>query len=76
MQPNELKDVFRANFCERRQKLRLTQQELAERMNKPQPYVSRLEKGLARPMLDTLAVIADALETTPAKLLTPSKKNS
>lgn len=71
VQPEELKQVFRDNLRSRRLRLGLTQAELAEKLGVAQAYISDLESGRKRPLVDTLATIADALKTTPARLLTP-----
>lgn len=70
---SELRSVFRENMRLRRTQLRLSQVELAERLGTHQPYISDLESGRKSPLMETLAEIAEALETTPAKLLTPRK---
>jgi transcriptional regulator with XRE-family HTH domain len=49
----------------------VTQEVLAERSGHPQQYVSDLERGLRNPTVVTLFEIAQALDTTPAALLTP-----
>lgn len=71
VQPDELKRVFRENMRERRLRLNMTQAQMAEAMGVAQAYISDLESGRKRPMVDTLATIAEALKTTPARLLTP-----
>lgn len=71
VQQNELKVVFCENFKRRRQRLGLSQTELATRLGVAQSYVSDLESGNKVPLVPTLADLAVALETTPAKLLTP-----
>ena len=71
MQADELKRVFRDNLRTRREELGLTQVALADRLGVGQPYISDLEAGRKRPLVDTLADIAEALETTPAFFLTP-----
>lgn len=57
---------------ERREELRLTQREVADRLPPPIDgnYISRWERGEHKPEDDTLDAIAAALETTTARLLT------
>lgn len=57
----------------RRLQIGLSQVALAEKLGVHQPYISDLESGRKSPLMETLADIADALDTTPAKLLTPKK---
>lgn len=95
MQPTELNRVFRENLKARRKELRLTQTELADRLNalrakqerrKPQgerneerihaPYISALESGDRVPIISTLAILAEALDTTPDALLCAAEKIS
>lgn len=73
VRPEELKEVFRANMKARRQAIGLTQVQLSERLGVFQPYISALESGRKSPLMETLAEIAEALDTTPAKLLTPKR---
>lgn len=85
VQPEELNGVFRENLRRRRKALGLSQQGLADRINKtrkrnaPQvhaPYISDLESGERVPILGTLAELAEALETTPDMLISNSEKIS
>ena len=46
----------------RREELKLTQQELAERSKLSQGYISKVEKGLFIPKATTLIVLALSLE--------------
>ena len=46
----------------RREELRLTQQELAQRSRLSQGYISKVEKGLFIPKATTLIVLALSLE--------------
>lgn len=71
VQQEELKGVFCENFKRRRARLGLSQIQLAERLGVAQSYVSDLESGNKVPLVPTLADLAEALETTPAKLITP-----
>jgi ribosome-binding protein aMBF1 (putative translation factor) len=59
----EAKDAFLlgARVRAERERLRLTQTELAEKMGTTQPTIARLEAGGVTPSLDTLHRAADAL---------------
>jgi DNA-binding XRE family transcriptional regulator len=52
----------------RRNELRLTQEELAERTGLPQSHICRLEVGQHAPTFTTMEKLAEGLETTPDKL--------
>jgi HTH-type transcriptional regulator/antitoxin HipB len=69
VQAAELTLVLRENIKRRRDQLGLTQAQLAERISAQAPYVSDLETGKRVPVVGSLAKLADALETTPEKLL-------
>ena len=58
------------NIRSRRLFLSLSQEELGLRINADQAYISRLERGLFNPTLESMADIADALELDIHKLLT------
>lgn len=51
-----------------RKKAGLTQDELAERLGKPQPFVSKVEHGVRRIDVVEFAAIARALDLEPTKL--------
>jgi transcriptional regulator with XRE-family HTH domain len=53
------------NECE------ITQEQLAERSGFSQQYISDLERGRRNPTIVTLYELAQALETTPIRLLEP-----
>lgn len=59
----EAKDAFQlgARIRAERERLGLTQSELAEKMGTTQPTIARLEAGGVTPSLDTLHRAADAL---------------
>jgi transcriptional regulator with XRE-family HTH domain len=78
VQADELNGVFCANLRQARIRLGLTQIQLAEKLGVAQSYISDLEAGKKRPLVETLAELADALGTTPAKLITPQlrRKNA
>lgn len=69
MQANELRRLFERNLRSRRQELGLSQQDLANRAGVDQTYISDLETGKKRPLIDSLAPLATALDTTPSALL-------
>jgi transcriptional regulator with XRE-family HTH domain len=57
----------------RREKLKLTQAEAAERAEMPRPHWVRIEAGhRSNPSLDTAERVAKALRVPLAKLLTPA----
>ena len=49
----------------------LTQEQLSERSGLTQQYISGLEQGRRNPTVVTLFELAQALDTTPAALITP-----
>jgi len=69
MQPEELRMLFRTNMKRRREELRLSQTEVARRMEVAPGYICDLERGAQNPGIKTLAGLAEALETSPAWLL-------
>lgn len=56
------------NIKQRRQKLGLTQQELADKLDMSLNFVGKIEVAFSKPSLDTLIVIAEKLETTVSEL--------
>ena len=56
------------NIKYRRQKLGLTQQQLAEKLDLSLNFIGKIEVAFSKPSLDTLIQIADALETTVSEL--------
>jgi transcriptional regulator with XRE-family HTH domain len=72
MQAQELANVFRANMRTRRNALGISQTRLADALHVPQSYVSDLERGRISPNVTTLAALAEALDTTPSLLISPS----
>lgn len=74
--PDELVEVFAANVRDCREKLGLTQEQLAERLDTYWTYISALENGKKTPWLKNLAPLAKALETTPDALLKAPKKSA
>ena len=56
------------NIKKGRKALGLTQEELAEKINMSLNFVGKIEVAFSKPSLDTLIIIANALETTVSKL--------
>ena len=71
MQSEELRRVLGSNIRRRRLELGLTQEQLAERLNVTQGYISDLEKGKRAPLLKTLAEFSEILQVSPSTLLAP-----
>ena len=62
---DRIPDVIKAA----REKRKLSQNNLADRMACARPYISRIESGKFCPTLPMLTRLADALGTTPCALL-------
>jgi transcriptional regulator with XRE-family HTH domain len=56
------------NMSAIREAKNLTQEQLAELTGLGQGYLSKIEKGMANPTLDTIGKIATALQVEPAEL--------
>ncbi len=52
----------------RREELKLTQEELAEKTNKSLNFIGKIEVAFSRPSLNTLIEIANALKTSVSSL--------
>lgn len=65
----EFYKLLAKNIKQRRQKLGLTQQQLADRLNMSLNFVGKIEVAFSKPSLDTLIEIAEALETTVSDLI-------
>lgn len=63
-------DALRA----KREKLGISQEELAERAGVDRTYISILERGLKSPTLDTLERICSALGTLPERVIESARK--
>lgn len=74
--PDDLVSIFAANVRALRERLGLTQEQLAEKIGAHAPYISALENGKKTPWVKNLAPLAEALETTPDRLLRPPKKSA
>lgn len=66
--------IFRENFKKRREELRLTQAELADKANLSLTFISQLERGEKEPSLRTAYKIAKALKTS-IDILISEKEN-
>ncbi len=69
MKPEQLERVFRVNMRKRRLELELTQEQVAEAANMPQPHISALERGNMSPTISSIAKLAEALHCPPSALL-------
>ena len=65
-----LHDNFRQNVRKRRKELRLTQEQLAERLKVTGAYISEIEAGRRTPSLETVERLAAALDCPALNLLT------
>lgn len=73
---SKTREWFARNVRTRRLALKLTQIELAERLEVSQPVVSDLENDRYSPSLDVVHKVAEALETTADTLLQDPAKNA
>lgn len=64
-----LHDNFRHNVRKRRLELRLTQQQVADKLGVSGPYISEIEAGRRTPSLDTVERLATALDCPALQLL-------
>ncbi len=62
-------DRFRSLLVEARKEAGLTQRELAEKLNRPQSFVSKYERGERRLDVVEFLEVAKAMGITPGKLL-------
>lgn len=62
-------DLFRELLIESRKKIGLTQQQLAEILNKPQSFVSKYENGERRLDLVEFLDVADALQINKSEFI-------
>lgn len=56
------------NIKKRRKELKLTQQELADKLNISLNFMGKIEVAFSKPSLDTVIKIAEALDTTVSEL--------
>jgi len=64
------REAVGANVRRFRRAANISQAVLAERAGLSLAYVSMMERGHANPRLETLAALADALNTSPVDILT------
>jgi transcriptional regulator with XRE-family HTH domain len=65
----DMRKLVGENVRRIRGQLGVTQEELAERSGFSQQYISDLERGRRNPTVVTLFELAQALETTPVRLI-------
>lgn len=61
--------ILGANIKQRRKALQMTQQELADKIGISLNFMGKIEVAFSRPSLDTLIMIAEALDTTVSDLV-------
>lgn len=71
----ELKEIYAENIKSKRIEKGIKQDKLAEKIGLSEKYISDLETGRRAGSLETLVMLADALEVEPYELLLPSGKN-
>lgn len=67
----EFRRIFGENIRNRRAELDLTQRDVAGALGCSQAKIAQIESGVRPLPSDELAVLAEALRTTPAALVTP-----
>jgi transcriptional regulator with XRE-family HTH domain len=72
----KLQQVFASRIRALRQAKGLTQEQLAEKADIAPQYLSRLENAHQVPSLDTIAEIAEALDTSPSVLLAEPQEDT
>lgn len=65
-------EILAANVKAARDRLDLSQEELAHQTGIDRTYVSGIERAVRNPSLKLIVKLADGLKTTPAALLTPA----
>ena len=71
-----LRHIIGQNIRSRRKAKGWTQAELAEAVDLTQPTIASIEAGNSSPQIETLAALAEALDTEPASLLTTAVENA
>ncbi len=66
---SDFHDRFARLLKDRRSQAKLSQRVVAERAGVSSEFISRMERGLTLPALDTFVRLCDALGTTPNDLL-------
>ncbi len=69
MTSNQTKKIIGSNIQEARNKLRLTQKEVADAVDINVNYYARIEQGLSIPSLMTLEKILKTVKTKSSKIL-------
>lgn len=67
-------NILARNVKAARKALDLSQEALALEAEIDRTYISGIERGLRNPSLTLIVKLAERLKTTPAALLTPTKK--
>lgn len=67
----DMRKIVGRNVLAARKALGITQEQLAERSGFSQQYISGLEQGRRNPTVVSLFELAQALDVTPVRLLTP-----
>ncbi|TRD03778.1 helix-turn-helix transcriptional regulator [Mesorhizobium sp. WSM4303] len=70
----EMRKLVGENFARLRAASGLTQEQVAERANLTQQYLSDLERGKRNPTIETLYAIASALGVSHLDLVTPAEQ--
>ena len=76
MNNDDIRKAFGARLKSLRKKKKLTQKELAEKINVRFPQLNKYECGLHAPPLITLVYMAEALDTTVDYLLTGNREDA
>ena len=71
---NELRRRIGDVLREKREKLAISQEEVAARAGVDRTYISILERGLKSPTVDTLDKICAALGTLPERLIEEARR--
>jgi transcriptional regulator with XRE-family HTH domain len=70
----DLKVAIGSVLRAKREKLAISQEEVAERAGVDRTYVSRLERGLKSPTVETLERICAALGTLPERVIEEARR--
>ncbi len=71
---NDLKASIGGVLRAKREKLGISQEELAERAGIDRTYVSILERGLKSPTIETFEKICSALRTLPERVIEDARR--
>jgi len=69
-----LKTAIGSILREKREKLAISQEEVAERAGVDRTYISILERGLKSPTVETLEKICTALGTLPERVIEEARR--